>query len=310
MLVPDARDSYTSATQPGSLEVLSQEIDVDNLEGHYRIKIGDGAVRYLTVAPNVYQDSDTMANPRLFLPSLPPLPPPNTWTTMEIFRKDGSSDGPIETRTSSAALPSRVPVWHDDLVDVLSLPRIGYCGPRTKEVLYRGRPAIAKIARFPWEIGYVETETLAYLDVQQALEKDEVRGDGEIEEQQRREPQGGQRLPTITPRFLGHLTENGRVMGFLLEKVEGTYAGIDDLRECAAALKRLHAMGIVHGDVNRHNFIVGHGGGEGEEGIEKRVWMLDLEHADLYSKQSAQRELDSLEAELREETGRGRKGGN
>ncbi|CAI6088278.1 unnamed protein product [Clonostachys chloroleuca] len=54
--------------------------------------------------------------------------------------------------------------------------------------------------------------------------------------------------------------EQGRVIGVLLEIAQGRAAGIDDLPQCLAALKRLHSMRILHGDCNRHNFIVGPGG--------------------------------------------------
>lgn len=81
----------------------------------------------------------------------------------------------------------------------------------------------------------------------------------------------------IAPQFLGHLTENGRVIGFLLEKVEGTYARLSDLPLCAAALKTLHSMGLVHGDVNKHNFVVDREKGE--------VRLIDFEHAGLLSEE-------------------------
>lgn len=57
----------------------------------------------------------------------------------------------------------------------------------------------------------------------------------------------------------GHLTENGRVMGFLVEKVEGRFACSDDLAQCEALLRRLHGLGdlgLVPRDVNRYNFIM------------------------------------------------------
>jgi hypothetical protein len=71
---------------------------------------------------------------------------------------------------------------------------------------------IAKIARFEWEIPRIERETRAY----QLLE-----GSG------------------LSPRFLGHIHENGRIMGFLLEKVEGRAASIQDLGICETALEKL-----------------------------------------------------------------------
>lgn len=88
---------------------------------------------------------------------------------------------------------------------------------------------IAKIARFEWEIPRTEQETRAY----QLLE-----GSG------------------LAPRFLGHIHENGRIMGLLLEKIEGRLASFQDLSICKTALEKLHELGLVHEDVNRYNFLV------------------------------------------------------
>jgi tRNA A-37 threonylcarbamoyl transferase component Bud32 len=44
-------------------------------------------------------------------------------------------------------------------------------------------------------------------------------------------------------------------MGFLLEKKEGGSASIQDLGTCETALRVLHKLGLVHGDVNRYSFL-------------------------------------------------------
>ncbi|KAI0874181.1 alpha-galactosidase A [Hypoxylon argillaceum] len=151
-------------------------------------------------------------------------------------------------------------IWHEKRIDVLSLPLIKRFRSGIFETLYEGRAAAY----------YVLTET--------------------------QRPSGG---PLIAPEFLGHLTENGRVIGFLIEKLEGRVACLDNLTQCAALLKRLHGLGLVHGDVNRYNFIV-------EECCRGCVVRLvDLEHAQDYDEKLAHAELESLPAELAEETGRG-----
>lgn len=129
---------------------------------------------------------------------------------------------------------------------------------------------IAKIARFEWEIPRIARETRAY----QLLE-----GSG------------------LTPRFLGHIHENGRIIGFLLEKIEGRPASIQDLGVCEKALERLHELGLLHGDVNRYNFIITE-----EEGVK----IVDFEHLqENASPESMQKEVESVRAELIEESGRG-----
>ncbi|CAG7937658.1 unnamed protein product [Penicillium salamii] len=56
-------------------------------------------------------------------------------------------------------------------------------------------------------------------------------------------------------------------MGFLLEKIEGRAASIQDLKTFEPVLEKLHGLGILHGDANRYTFLV-----TGE------VKLLDFEH--------------------------------
>lgn len=89
---------------------------------------------------------------------------------------------------------------------------------------------IVNFARFPWEIAQLNAETAAY---------------GWIDGHH------------IGPAFLGHLTEEGRVIGFLIERVaEGRHAMPADLAACQKVLAKLHSLGIKHGDINRHNSLL------------------------------------------------------
>lgn len=102
--------------------------------------------------------------------------------------------------------------------------------------------------------------------------------------------------PPMAPRFLGYLTENGRIMGFLLEKIDGEPGCIDDLASCEALVRRLHSqVGLIHGGSNRYNFVVS---GTGTR-------LVDFEHAEDFDEALAAAELQSLPAELSEESGRG-----
>lgn len=47
----------------------------------------------------------------------------------------------------------------------------------------------------------------------------------------------------IGPQFLGHLTEDGRVIGFLMEHIPNArHAGPQDLEICREVLSRLHDL--------------------------------------------------------------------
>ncbi|KAK5625492.1 hypothetical protein RRF57_001208 [Xylaria bambusicola] len=64
----------------------------------------------------------------------------------------------------------------------------------------------------------------------------------------------------IGPRFLGHLTEAGRVFGFVMEHIDGARtAESQDLAACQRVLVKLHALGVKHGDINKHNFLIRNG---------------------------------------------------
>ncbi|KAF7563542.1 hypothetical protein G7046_g597 [Stylonectria norvegica] len=92
------------------------------------------------------------------------------------------------------------------------------------------KPVLFKFAEFPWQIPYLEAETTAYEWIEG---KD------------------------IGPRFLGHVTEAGRVFGFVLEHIEDPrHADQRDLKPCQDVLRRLHMLGVKHGDTNRFNFLL------------------------------------------------------
>lgn len=101
----------------------------------------------------------------------------------------------------------------------------------------------------------------------------------------------------LAPRFIGHVHEHGRVIGFILEKLEGREANIKDISSCQSALQRLHDIGILHGDVNRYNFIV-QAGTAPLIGFEKSKYCNG-------TTPSMQAEKDCLCDQLVEDTGRG-----
>lgn len=271
--MPSIQPDTRRVAPEDSVEILSQEISDE--EGMYRVRSGQ-RVYYLTISTNVF-DEDTMCRPYLLIPQLPSLSD-TTWTKIAITRNE---DGSLAVTPSHDPLKEITFTWHEKRIDVLSLPRINRLRSGVFETLYEGRPAVAKIACFDWQIPRLTRETWAYCVITQTQQL----GDG----------------PGIAPEFLGHLTENGRVMGFLMEKLEGRFACSDDLAQCAALLRRLRGLGdlgLVHGDVNRYNFII-------EENNGGHVRLVDFEYAQDYDEKLAQAELESLPAELAEETGRG-----
>lgn len=236
---------------------------------YYRILIDGQYIRYIHIDPDVY-GQDVVEFPPLLLERLPPLPSHLNWNITHITR---SPTGEINASSRREESREVTRLWHPKLVDILSLKMINQRTTRVSEVVYESSAAIAKIAGFDWEIKYAEDETLAYslLD-----------GRG------------------IGPKFLGHLTEGGpkgRVIGLLIEKLEGRTAGIGDLVACREVLKALHALGFIHGDVNRYNFMITEAGAR----------LIDFEEMKSDGTfEAMKKELDSLEEQLIEDTGRGR----
>jgi hypothetical protein len=100
----------------------------------------------------------------------------------------------------------------------------------------------------------------------------------------------------VGPAFLRHLVEHDRVIGILVEKVEGRRGDICDLAASQEIMKRLHSLGIVHGDLNRHNFIVSDAG----------ITLVDFENAIQNGSQEAMKlEYEEIAKQLEEQTGRG-----
>jgi predicted Ser/Thr protein kinase len=131
------------------------------------------------------------------------------------------------------------------------------------------KPIIAKFARFPWEIDYYIAETQVYSWI-----------DGH----------------NIGQEFLGYLTEEGRVIGFLMEYVEGHHSTISDLPACKAIVGRLHDLGILHKDLNKYHFLIS----------ERGAVLIDFEAAKRSENSEAmEEEARGLEAQLLDESGTG-----
>jgi predicted Ser/Thr protein kinase len=244
-------------------KVLSMDVDPSNqVASEYRILIGD-QIKYIILDPGTL-DGEILSFPPDLFNHLPELPH-GGWTRAHIFRQPPR----IIVEPSNVTLKGVATRWHQNVVDIRSLIVEKRLSTRVHVVKYHSKSVVAKIARFEFEVPQVETETAVY----QVID-----GHG------------------IGPTFLGHLIEHNRVIGFLIERMDGHRAGIADLGTCQAAVDRLHSLGIVHGDLNRHNFIVSPSG----------ATLIDFENARMDGSQEAmQKEFTQLAEQLMEESGRG-----
>ena len=253
--------------------IICKEVDDENTwESDYRVRVGD-QVKYLVIAGGTF-DRDTMSFP---LESLPEMPWDSDWTIANIARDELGAD--LKITYSNRTLEGVKNNWHPISVDCLKLRRTGWSHALTYVATLETAPPetelpaefIAKIASFEFEIFRIEQETRIY----QLLE-----GTG------------------LAPRFLGHVHENGRIIGFMMEKIEGRHASIEDLGTCEAVLRKFHVRKILHGDANRYNFLIEKDG----------VKLIDFENSrEDPTEESMSLEMASLHAQLVEETGRGTK---
>jgi predicted Ser/Thr protein kinase len=256
-------------TNPTTVAILNQEIDVDgSTPSFYRMLVNNQHFKYITIEPGIFEVDDLCFPPAL-LSQLPPFPS-GDWNYGRISRTAEHPTG-FFAETCKKEFPSIKPLWHSKSYDYLSFK----IGERLRANVYEvsspqfDRRVIAKFARFEWEIGYYVAETQVYSWID---------GHG------------------IGPEFLGYLTEEDRVIGFLMEYVEGRHATISDLPACETLVRRLHGLGILHGDLNKHSFLVSDG----------RAVLIDFETAQRSEDSEAmEREMKSLEGQLLDESGIG-----
>jgi len=252
------------------LKILHLSVDDTGLESYFHILVDGRHFKYISIASGVY-DVEDLTFPQALLPKLPPLPS-GEWTLGHIAKAEDNIT-PHFAWTTQRIFSSIQHTWHPAFIDYLSLTIGKMLLPNVYEATTPSfsAPVIVKLARFPWETDYYDQETQAYSWIE---------GHG------------------IAPKLLGHVTEGERVIGFLLEKVHGRQAGRADLHLCQTALSRLHARGILHGDVNRHNFLV----------QPSRAYLVDFETARKTDEQQAlDSELESLEGQICSDW---RRGGN
>lgn len=245
---------------------------------YFRILAGS-SVKYITIQAGALDAESLMDMPLNFQNIIPLLPyVKDDWNSAYISRDAAS--GKLQPMVSQATLPRVQTIWDSKMIGFLDLERTAQLSLLAQECKWKQaavgdeavdqKTMVAKMARFPWEIQYIEAETRIYKLLQPLH---------------------------ITPTFLGHIHEAGRVIGVLLEKVEGRPANIGDLKICRAALQRLHDLKILHGDCNRYNFIIG---------ADDEVTLIDFDNTKVDADAKAMdKEMAGLEEQLREETVRG-----
>ena len=101
----------------------------------------------------------------------------------------------------------------------------------------------------------------------------------------------------VGPAFLGHLTEESRVIGFIISRItDFRHATPDDFALCCKALSKLHDLGIKHGDTNKHNFLA----------HDTQATLIDFDSSSrVASSEELEMEMGGLQDQLADMSGRG-----
>ncbi|EKG09572.1 Lipopolysaccharide kinase [Macrophomina phaseolina MS6] len=250
------------------VQLLQASVD-PNDTSELRILVEGRFVKYLTIGPGTYDADDMCFGPSL-VALLPPLPS-GDWNEGYISRS--LKDDQVRfTYVIKAQLPAITHTWHPRFIDHLEIQWGRKLRSNVYEATFRGvsMPIVVKFARFRFEIPQLNSETRAY---------NWIEGHD------------------IGPAFLGHIVEEGRVIGFAIEHIsDAQHAKPEHIDLCRHALARLHHLGIRHGDVNVHNFLVRKG----------KVTLLDFDVAQPCSdKKLLEEEIRSLEKEIHDDSARG-----
>ena len=261
------------AVIPSSLRLLQAEVDEGGGDSYLRFLHDNKHIKYVRVAAGVYSADDMCFGPTI-TSLLEPLLPPGTWN-YGYMTKHPETGLPHFAEVTQKRFRGVSSVWHSVTIDHLDL----VLGESLKPGVYDATfspvdvPVIAKFACWEWEIGYLDNECAAY----QWLEGH-----------------------NIGPKFLGHIAEEGRVIGFLTERVmdgdaDARHATPSDLYACSQALAKLHRLEVLHGDVYGYNILVtSHG-----------ITLIDFANARKSEDPLAfEEELQGLEERLHSELGK------
>lgn len=254
-----------------TVRLLHCSIDADDESVQdIRILVDNKYIKYLTIDPGIYDPDDLVFAPVLNA-ILEPILPPGLWKKCHVSG-DATDGPPLFTPSAELELNGIRTAWHPHCVEYIDLTLMKSLRGNVVQALQvaSNETQVAKFARFEWEIPRIEAEIRAYEWIQGH---------------------------DIAPPFVGNITEEGRVIGFLMGMVvDAQRADPDDIESCREVLGRLHALGIKHGDVNRHNFLA----------AGKRTWLIDFDGAEKCEDGNIlAEEKASLEEQLNETTGRG-----
>ncbi|KUJ17341.1 uncharacterized protein LY89DRAFT_684411 [Mollisia scopiformis] len=201
--------------------------------GHpLRVVVNDAekqAIKYVFLDSNKLQGGYSTNSEEISI-DLPSLPP-GDWNEAHIYLDGRTGAYTISNTTLTNHLEMKG--WYPRRIEYLDFVNVETLQQDRLQVVTHPNfeaPVLIKIASFPWEMPSLEQEAIVY----QLLY-----GSG------------------ATPEFLGHVTESGRIIGFITEYIEEIPSIRDrNVHGCIAALRKLHHRGIAHGDAHDGNCLI------------------------------------------------------
>lgn len=208
----------------------------------YRFLVDNAHVIYISVEAGAFPYRSPVHFPwhPVMRRILPPLPG-GVWNQGYIVKCPRTGLPVFSTTSLRGDLPGVRHIWHPVIVDHLDLAWVVRNRQQVGIVTcpqFRGR-VVYKHAPFPWMVHEIEQETAVWK---------------RISEDQ------GRAIHYWAPRFLGHVSEEGRIIGFLTEHIHGRPPDDEgDWEVCCEALEKLHGLGIKHGDIQKGSFVIRRG---------------------------------------------------
>ncbi|KAI0867449.1 hypothetical protein GGS24DRAFT_515549 [Hypoxylon argillaceum] len=196
----------------------------------------DGSYKWVGVNAGVFPGRWSWKAPSYYKRLVFPPFPTGSWNLGQIRRLE---NGEVAfTKTLELPLMGAENAWHPTKIEFTdfetAVPFDGDCDARlwiAKHPHFDGKSVFVKIALWPsnWSKQAIENETRAYQLI-----------DG----------------LDIAPKFLGHVTYHGAIVGFILELVEGAQTTTkNDENARIEVVNKLHGLGIIHGTAHRKNFL-------------------------------------------------------
>ncbi|KAF2967375.1 hypothetical protein GQX73_g6211 [Xylaria multiplex] len=193
----------------------------------------DGSLKWVAVNAGVFRGYWSWGDTSKLV--FPPFPT-GSWTVGQIHRAE--SGEVCFKQTAEMPVEGIDQAWHPTKIDFTEFELVGQVGGgydgrvwRAKHPHFNGVSILVKID--PWSTGWskqaIENETKAYQWID---------GHG------------------IAPKFLGHVTYHGKIIGFITEWLEGTETvKRKDKSARLDVVKKLHSIGITHGSPHYLNFL-------------------------------------------------------